>query len=162
MARGSDGSGEERYIAYLPFEIAVGATLAAPFQFTAAGSTVHLERLEPLYAVTCGSFATAEVEACEKDSLAWREIDNLLSRVADLKRRAVNAALRKFLSEVATRHEELGDPDQVVKTVANIYATRNLLVRTGKADDTAVSAGLEYLSHFVPRLLRLFLEKSAM
>jgi hypothetical protein len=59
MARGSDGFGEERYVAYLPFEVAIGATIEVPATLTVDGIETRLERLTYLYTLFSGPFNTA-------------------------------------------------------------------------------------------------------
>jgi|GEM_PF-2826691 len=58
MARGSDGFGGERYLAYLPFDVALGATIEAPSTLKYGGIEIRLVRLARLYALFAGPFKT--------------------------------------------------------------------------------------------------------
>ena len=73
MARGSNGFGEERYTAYLPFEVAIGATIEASATFTVDGVETKLQRLANLYALFSGPFKTV--------AEAQRQLDRLRAAV---------------------------------------------------------------------------------
>jgi hypothetical protein len=63
ISRGSDGSGAERYVVYVPFTLAPGASLGAlerPAVSSGPGYQLTLEKLQYLYALSLGPFASLE------------------------------------------------------------------------------------------------------
>ena len=63
ISRGSDGSGAERYVVYVPFTLAPGASLATlerPAVSSGLGYQLTLEKLQYLYALSLGPFASLE------------------------------------------------------------------------------------------------------
>jgi hypothetical protein len=78
ISPGSDGSGPERYVAYLPFVLAPGANLAQidrPVAPTHGSSNLKLEKLHHLYALSSGPFASEDAAVLHLDrlraSLLW-------------------------------------------------------------------------------------------
>jgi hypothetical protein len=78
VSPGSDGSGVERYVAYLPFVLAPGANLAPidrPIASTHGSSNLKLEKLHHLYVLSSGPFASEDAAAVHlehlRSSLLW-------------------------------------------------------------------------------------------
>ena len=78
MSRGSDGSAAERYVVYVPFTLAPGAslgTLERPAVSSQHGYQVTVEKLQYLYAISLGPFASVEEArshvAKARASLLW-------------------------------------------------------------------------------------------
>jgi hypothetical protein len=72
VSPGSDGSGEERYVAYLPFVLAPGANLASlesPVVSTQGSYNLKLEKLHHLYALSSGSFVSEDAATAHLDQL---------------------------------------------------------------------------------------------
>ncbi len=69
---GSDGSGPERYVAYLPFVLAPGASLGpleSPVNSTQGSFNLKLEKLHHLYTLSSGPFASADAGVAHLDEL---------------------------------------------------------------------------------------------
>lgn len=63
ISRGSDGSGAERYVVYVPFTLAPGVSLQAldrPAVLPGPGYQLTLERLQYLHAIMLGTFGSPE------------------------------------------------------------------------------------------------------
>lgn len=63
ISRGSDGSGAERYVVYVPFTLAPGAslgTLERPAVSSGPGYQLTLEKMQYLYAISLGPFGSPE------------------------------------------------------------------------------------------------------
>jgi len=61
ISRGSDGSGTERYVVYVPFTLAPGASLGAlegPAVSTGSGYQLRVEKLQTLNAISLGPFSS--------------------------------------------------------------------------------------------------------
>ena len=72
ISPGSDGSGPERYIAYLPFVLAPGANLASmdgPVTSTQGTFSLKLEQLHHYYTLSSGPFASEEAAVAHFDQL---------------------------------------------------------------------------------------------
>lgn len=72
ISPGSDGSGLERYIAYLPFVLAPGANLASmdgPVASPQGSFSLKLEQLHHRYTLSSGPFASEEAAAAHLDQL---------------------------------------------------------------------------------------------
>lgn len=72
ISPGSDGSGHERYAAYLPFVLAPGAKLPpidGPITLKQGHLDLKLEKLHHLYALSSGSFPSEDTAAAHLDEL---------------------------------------------------------------------------------------------
>ncbi len=72
ISPGSEGSGHERYVAYLPFVLAPGANIAPieyPVTSTQGSFNLKLEKLHHHYALSSGPFPSEDAAAAHLDQL---------------------------------------------------------------------------------------------
>lgn len=72
VSPGSDGFGDARYAAYLPFELASGANLLhleAPIEVAQGSISLRLEKLHHIYALSARSFPSMDAAAAGLDGL---------------------------------------------------------------------------------------------
>src|SRR5262245_60294076 len=115
IAVGSEGTGESRYVLYLPFVLAPGATLAGLDRMASVGVASHtltLEKLERHYAISVGPFFSREEAASYfprlRGSLLWLSLKFNLGIGAS-----------KVLSEVALYENPI--PISKDSSIAEIY-----------------------------------------
>lgn len=82
VSAGSEGSGPERYVAYLPFVLAPGASLGSlenPVTSSEGSLNLKLEKLNHLHTVSLGPFASTDAAAAHLDrlraSLLWLSLE---------------------------------------------------------------------------------------
>lgn len=90
-----------------------------------------------------------------KETDDWKLVENLLSRIGNLKRKSIGTSLREFVSTIAQKNPSIGDPDELADKLKELYNYRSTLVHTGSADPAAIKQSLSFLQDFVPRLLEL-------
>lgn len=89
-----------------------------------------------------------------KDSSEWKELNGILSRVGQLKRNSIGISLRNFVAAELFRDSAIGDSNEIVYRLKDIYDRRSKLLHEGFMDIGLLKADLEFLTVFVPRLLK--------
>jgi len=89
------------------------------------------------------------------DSDEWKELNHLLSRVGQLKRTAIGSSMRKYISNILDNNPDLGDKEEVLSKLKDLYNHRSKLLHKGETDKQAIQEGLQFLIGFVPKLLEL-------
>ena len=128
-----------------------------------------LEALLPeIHVSFTASAAIAEAEKVVRDKRnafsradpEWQELERLLGRVSKLKEDSIGEALRSFVDATLTRHPELGDRTAISKQVRNAYEARSRLLHNGHHPHGQLSASLNFLRNFVPRVLRCLFKEA--
>ena len=94
-------------------------------------------------------------------SQEWAEITHLLSRLETLQHESIGASIRRFASAIVQRHPDLGLPDFTSIALRDAYSARSRLLHDGRVDPTLLAKQLEFLRHFVPKLLRALFSEAA-
>ena len=97
----------------------------------------------------------------DKHSEEWKELENLISQVGQLKRQSVKKSIKKFISETIGENPELGDQKTISKKVGDVYDIRSNLLHDGTADCEKIKKELHFLKEFIPKLLEYLYRKEA-
>ncbi len=91
----------------------------------------------------------------EHDSNAseWKELESLLSRVGQLKKTSIGMSVRTYISGLIDDNPKLGDKEEVINKLKELYNHRSKLLHEGETDSLAVQEGLQFLTDFIPKLL---------
>ena len=91
----------------------------------------------------------------KQDSEEWKELDQLLSRLGQLKQKSIGVSLRIYVSKVIDENPALGEKSDVINKLKDLYNHRSKLLHEGSSDKNAIQEGLHFLTGFVPRLLEV-------
>ncbi len=97
----------------------------------------------------------------KQDSAEWSAVNHLLSRIGLLKTEAIATTLRDYVSLVASRHPELGEPEELSTKLRDVYSVRSTLLHEGHPPSQGIGEQLSFLREFVPRLLATLYQESA-
>jgi hypothetical protein len=95
------------------------------------------------------------------ESDEWKELDHLLSRAGQLKYQSIGRSLRTYVGNIIRENPSLGENEEVMSKLKDLYNLRSKLLHEGASDSEAFSKGLEFLNSFVPKLLETIYIKEA-
>ena len=61
--------------------------------------------------------------------------------------------MRKYIANILDNNSDLGDTEEVLSKLKNLYNHRSNLLHKGSTDKQAIQEGLRFLTGFVPKLL---------
>ncbi|MBK7719102.1 MAG: hypothetical protein WAT33_02540 [Giesbergeria sp.] len=91
----------------------------------------------------------------------WSALARLLGRIDKLRADSIGEGMRSFINAALERHPGLGDRQAISKQVLDAYNARSRLLHDGHVSQARLSAGLDFLRDFVPRLLRCLFREAA-
>ncbi len=100
-------------------------------------------------------------DSYRKDSEEWNEIENLISRVGQLKKKSIKRSIKEFISDTIIENPELGDKEEISKEISDIYDLRSALLHDGIADCQKIKNELHFLNGFIPKLLEYLCRRQA-
>ncbi len=100
-------------------------------------------------------------DSYRKDSEEWNEVENLISRVGNLKKKSIKRSIKEFISDTIIENPELGDKEEISKEISDIYDLRSDLLHDGIADCQKIKNELHFLNGFIPKLLEYLYRRQA-
>jgi hypothetical protein len=88
------------------------------------------------------------------DSDDYNEINQLLSRIGQLKYKSIGRSLNDFIATIFKNDSSLGKETEILSKLKNLYNLRSKLLHEGVADEQSIENGLQFLMDFVPKLLQ--------
>lgn len=96
-----------------------------------------------------------------KESDEWKELDQFLSRAGQLKCLSIGRSLRIYIGGVIKEHPTLGENEDVMSKLKDLYNIRSKLLHEGTGDHEEIKDGVNFLNNFVPKLLETLYRNKA-
>jgi len=103
----------------------------------------------------------SELKKHEKESEEQKDINALLSRVSSLKRKPIVKSLEYFIKDSIKQDPEIGASKSIIQKVKGIYNRRSKLLHEGEINSELLIKDLNFLSGFVPILLKSIYKNKA-
>lgn len=97
----------------------------------------------------------------DKNSSEWDAVNKLLARVGQLKRKSIGESMEEFILKKIMDDPSIGEVGETTNVIKDIYNRRSQLLHSGIADIKNLTVDLNFLSEFLPKLLKsLYISES--